>query len=174
MNRIPIALFSSREQALPIQQRLVQAGIVAEIHEELGLQRLWFVSKQAAGARLEVLASQVEWAEKLLAAWDGADDGALAKAIRCPECKSLRVDYPQFAHNSVMTNVAAGIVAELGLVEKDYYCEHCHYTWPKSESTPIRHRSHLAPNYFIEDIEPAAASPGARQKQQAGTSHKAA
>ena len=154
MNRIPVALFISRDHALPIQQRLVQAGIVAEIHEELGLQRLWFVSRQAAGARLEVLASQVESADKLLAAWDGADDGALAKAIRCPECRSLRVDYPQFAHNSVMTNVAAGIVAELGLVEKDYYCEHCHYTWPKKQSAPIRTRPHLAPYYFIENVAP--------------------
>jgi hypothetical protein len=152
MNRIPVALFTTREQAEPIQHRLVQAGVAAEIHEEMMLQRLWFVSRQAAGACLEVAANQVALAERLLAAWDLAD-GAMVNAIRCPECKSLRVDYPQFARNSVLTNMAAGIVAELGLLEKAYYCEKCHYTWPKERSNPLRKRSHLAPYYFIEDIQ---------------------
>ena len=152
MNTIRVAIFSNRAQAEPIQQRLVQAGIAAEIHEELGLQRFWFVSKRSAGTRLEVAAKQVEQARKLLATWD-LTEGALEHAIRCPECKSLCVDYPQFAHNSVMTNMAAGLAAELGLVEKDYYCEHCHYTWPKEQAGPARKRLHMAPYYFIEDVE---------------------
>src|SRR5215471_4425188 len=157
MNRIPIALFNSRESAQPIQMRLVQAGIAAEIHEELGLQRFWFVSKGAAGVRLEVPARDFERAERLLLLLDA--EGALAEAIRCPECKSLLVDYPQFAKNSVFTNLAAGFVAELGLVEKDYYCETCHYTWPKAKQGPPRHREHMAPNYFIEGVERPKSQP---------------
>jgi hypothetical protein len=115
------------------------------------LQKLWFVSKEAAGARLAVAAEHFEQAEKLLLAWDLAD-GSLKQAIRCPECKSFRVDYPQFARNSVMTNMAAGVAAELGLVEKDYYCQKCHFTWPKEQSARARKRSHTAPYYFIEDV----------------------
>jgi hypothetical protein len=53
----------------------------------------------------------------------------------------------------VLTNMAAGLVAELGLVEKDYYCEQCHYTWPKETSAPARKRLNMAPYYFIEDVE---------------------
>jgi len=171
MNRIPVALFSSHEQAQPIQQRLVQAGVAAEIHEELGPQRLWFVSKRAAGARLEVAANQFEQAERLLGAWDAAN-GALVNAIHCPECKSLRVDYPQFARNSLLTNMAAGIVAELGLLEKDYYCEQCHHTWPKESSTIRRNRSHMAPFYFIEHVEPVALSPRTQPEQRADATRK--
>jgi len=152
MKTIPIALFANRTQAEPMQQRLAKAGIAAEIHEELGLQRLWFVSKRSAGARLEVAPHQFEKAEGLLMAWDIAE-GALNQAIHCPECKSLRVDYPQFAHNSVCTNLAAGLAAELGLVEKDYYCEKCHYTWPKEKNAAMRQRPHMAPYYFIEDVQ---------------------
>jgi hypothetical protein len=151
MNTISIALFSSRKQAEPIQQRLAKAGIAAEIHEELGLQRLWFVSKRSAGARLEVTADELEKAERMLMAWDNSE-GALGQAIHCPQCRSLRVDYPQFAHNSVLTNMAGGVAAELGLVEKDYYCEQCHYTWPREGNVPVRKRPHMAPYYFIEDI----------------------
>lgn len=163
MNRIPFALFSTWEQAQPIQQRLLQAGLIAELRAETALQRFWFVSKHAAGVSLEVAASQFEKADQLLRVWDTAE-GVLAQAIRCPQCKSLHVDYPQFARNSVITNMAAGLAAELGLIEKDYYCEACHYTWPKETST--RKRPHLAPNYFIEDIEPAA-SPAREQPSTA-------
>jgi len=47
MNRIPIALFANRSEAEPIQQRLARAGVDAEIQDELMLQKLWFVSKEA-------------------------------------------------------------------------------------------------------------------------------
>jgi len=152
MNRIPIALFPNHAQAEPIRERLERAGVPAEIHEELGLQKFWFVSRQAAGVRVEVALEQFDQAERLLRAWD-MTEGALHDAIRCPECKSLLVDYPQFARNSIITNLAAGLIAELGLVEKDYYCEHCHYTWPKEPKEPKEQkRAHLAPYYFIEDV----------------------
>ena len=45
MNRVRVALFNDRAAADPVRQLLLQAGIPAEIHEELGLARLWFVSK---------------------------------------------------------------------------------------------------------------------------------
>jgi hypothetical protein len=160
MNRIPIALFDNRGQAEPIQQRLARAGVPAEIHEELGLQKLWFVSKRTAGVRLEVAVDRFDDAERLLLAWD-MTEGALHDAIRCPECKSLLVDYPQFARNSVLTNMAAGLIAELGLVEKDYYCEHCHYMWPREHK--LRKRAHLAPYYFIEGVEPSASKSAQQQ-----------
>jgi hypothetical protein len=151
MNRIPLALFNHHSEAEVIRRRLEQAGVTAAIQAELLPQRLWFVSKHAAGARLEVAAEHFERAEKLLLAWDTAE-GALGDAVSCPECKSFRVVYPQFARHSMLPNVAAGFAAELGLVEKNYFCEQCHYTWPKEDDVPTRKRPHMAPYYFIEDI----------------------
>lgn len=156
MSKIAVALFSSRAQAEPVQQCLARAGITAEIQEELWLQKLWFVSRQAAGVLLEVAADQFERAEQLLHSWD-TPKGVLCHAIRCPECKSLLVDYPQFARHSVVTNVAAGLLAEMGLVERQYYCEHCHHTWPKARTSPARERPHMAPYYFIEGVPKAPA-----------------
>jgi hypothetical protein len=153
MNTIPVALFKNRSEAEPIKRRLAKVGIPSKIHEELWLQRLWFVSKAAAGVRLEVAVEHFERTEQLLAEWDRQPEQALQQAVHCPACKSLQVDYPQFARNSVTTNVAAGLLAEVGLLERHYYCEHCHYTWPK-ESPPSRPRPHLAPFYFIEGMQP--------------------
>lgn len=156
MTRIPVALFNDRARAEPVQKRLAESGIQAEIHDELRLEKLWFVSKPAAGVRIEVPANQFEETEQLLLKWD--TEGALRGAIRCPECKSLRVDYPQFTRKSMLTNLAMGLAAEAGLVEKEYYCEDCHYTWPKEGTKSPRDRPHMAPYYFIEGIEQTQAT----------------
>lgn len=165
MNSIPVALFSNRAKAEPIQQRLFQTGIPAQIHDELRLEKLWFIPKKGAGWRLEVPADQFERAEQLLLDWDAAE-GLMREAIRCPECKSLRVDYPQFARNSLLTNLAIGLMSQVGLVEKDYYCQDCHYTWPKEGSRPRRNRAHLAPYYFIDGVEQTGQRPQTAQSGQ--------
>ena len=135
MNQVCVALFNDRAAAYPIRQRLLQAGIPAEIHEELGLARLWFVSKRSAGVGVEVPGRQSGAVQELLRSWD-ISDGALCGAIHCPECQSLRVDYPQVTRKSFCTNLVFGFLAGIGLVEKDYYCENCHCMWPKPSAKP--------------------------------------
>lgn len=149
---MPVALFPAKAKAEPVCARLSKAGIAAEIPNDLILEKLWFVSGKSIGARIEVPAGDFERAEQMLLDWDDAE-GALHDAIRCPECQSLRVAYPQTAQHSLLTNLAMGIGAEVGLVEKDYYCEDCHYTWPKEGTRPRRDRPHMAPYYFIEGVE---------------------
>lgn len=152
-----VAFFSNREKAEPIRQRLGRAGIPASLEGPSVLQKFWFVSSRRAGQRLMVPAECFERAEQLLLDWDAAER-ALGHAIRCPECGSLRVDYPQFAHNSLLTNLAMGVVAKLGLIQTEYYCEDCHFTWPMEGAKPRRKNHHLAPYYFIEGIEQTSRS----------------
>ena len=162
MNRMPVALFSHRDKAEPLRRRLEEKGVKAEIHDELRLEKLWFVSKPSCGARLEVPADQFERAYQCVVALD-AEEGALRDTIRCPECKSLRVDYPQFTRKFLIPNLAMGLMAAVGAVEKEYYCEDCHYTWPKEGTKPSALRPHMAPYYFIEGVEQT--SLGVREAQ---------
>ena len=159
MSRMRVARFGTRAKAEPLQQRLAAAGVAAEIHDELRLAKLWFVSKPSVGVRLEVPANQWEQAQRLILDWDQSD-GALREAIRCPECRSLRVDYPQFTRNSLLTNLTLGLMAELRLVEKNFYCADCHFTWPREGYRVRPNRPHLAPYYFIEGVEQTARSAG--------------
>ncbi len=152
MDRMAVALFSNREKAEPVKERLRQAGFAAELHDELRLRKLWFLPSHSAGVRVAVPADQFEAAEQKLLDWDAAE-GALREAIRCPECRSLRVQYPQFTPRTLLTNVFLGLAAEIGLVEKDYYCEDCHFTWPREGYRPRPDRPHMAPYYFIEGVE---------------------
>lgn len=165
MNRMPVALFSSRAKAEPIRQRLAQTGIPAEVHEELRLEKLWFVSKGTAGTRVEVPAEQYERVLEILLGWD-AVEGSLRDAIRCPECRSLRVDYPQFTRKFFIPNLVMGFLAECGLVEREYYCEDCHFTWPKEGTRPRPSRAHAAPYYFIEGVEQTTLAPLSPQSTQ--------
>ena len=160
MNRIPVALFNDRSQAEPIQSRLAEAGVAAEIHDEPRFdEKLWFISKPKAAVRVDVPANQFEHGEQLLVDWD-SQEGALHDAIHCPECKSLLVEYPQMTRRSVLTNLAMGVAAELGLIEKQYYCRECHFTWPREGKVPRPGRPHMAPYYFIEGVDRSSSASG--------------
>lgn len=144
-----VALFENHLRAEPTRQRLSRVGIAARIHPESILAKLWFVPKSRVGVRLEVSAQDAERARTLLAQWDAENSRAMG-AVRCPECKSMRIEYPQFTEKSLLTNLAMGLMAECRLVEHAYYCEDCHCMWSKSGSAPRRLRAHTAPNYFLE------------------------
>jgi len=152
MKKLPVALFPSLAKAEPIQQRLIAAGFPTEIRHDRWANAVWFVRKQNCGVHLDVPADQFERAEQFLLDCD-CKEHWLHEAIRCPECGSLRAHYPQFARHSMLTNVALGVAAQFGLIEKDFYCEDCHFTWPREGTRASGVRSHQAPYYFIEGIE---------------------
>ena len=156
---------SSRSSAEAIWTRLVQAGFEAALVDRPWQQLLWLVRKGEAGVSVEVPGDQFERAEKLLVKWDD-EEGLLRDAIRCPECKSLRVQYPQFARHSVLTNIIMGLGVAVGIVEKDYYCENCHFTWPKEGTRPRRNEPQLAPYYFINGVEQTTSRSSNASKRQ--------
>ena len=164
MNNMPVALFGDRAEAEPVRQRLAQAGFNVQINEHPPMATLWFVPRPEGGVRVEVQCDQFERAEQTLLDWDAAE-GALSQAIRCQECGSFRVEYPQYARHSLLTNLAMGFLATLHLLERDYYCEDCHYTWPREGTRPRRNRPHLAPHYFIEGVEQTNLARTGRQSQ---------
>lgn len=151
MKRMPIAIFNDRALAEPIRARLAQAGIAAEVHDDLGHRTLWATPKPARPVRIEVPASEFERGEQLLVDWD-AQDGSLQHAIHCPECKSLLVQYPQATDKSVLTNVAMGVASQLGIIDRQYYCQDCHFTWPREGTAPRPGRPNMAPYYFIDGV----------------------
>jgi len=126
--KVPLVTLNDCAKAAPIQRLLANAGIAAEIDDEL-LEKLWFVSKEEATP-----GSMFQWinlsAPKSFARV-GTRPKNIARGDSVPECQSLQVHYPQFAHRSLIPNLMMGFLAKIGLIEKEYYCENCHYTWPK-------------------------------------------
>lgn len=127
-----IALFMDRAKAEPIRQWLMTAGFPSQIRESPPFKTLWSANPTTGGVRLEVQMDQFDRAERALLEWD-VQTNALRDAIRCPECRSLYVAYPQYARHSLLTNLTMGLAARLGVVKRYYFCENCNFTWRLQE-----------------------------------------
>jgi predicted Zn-ribbon and HTH transcriptional regulator len=159
MDSITIATFDEPAKAEPLKQRLEQCQIPAEVHDESVAEHFLFVMHPLAGVKLRVRPQDYENARHLIYAWDQAE-GALRDAVRCPECKSSRVDYPQFTRKFILPNLVV-LLSAFGFIPKEFFCLDCHCTWPVQGGKPSKARPHMAPNYFLEDMPP-------RQSQPAG------
>lgn len=151
MDTVTIATFNTASKAEPLKRRLEQSHIPAEIHDQSAIERIWFVARPIAGVRLKVHARDFENALRLIKTWDETE-GALRDAIRCPECGSSRVEYPQFTRKFFLPNVL-GLLAAIGLLRKEFYCQNCQFTWPNDGRKPSKNRPHMAPYYFIEGVQ---------------------
>ena len=127
-----VATFSDNEKAKAVKNRLEQAGISAVVHDESKLQRFVFLCKPLASQRVYVDDKELEEARHLLKEAD-ARDHILNGEVRCLQCGSARVDYPQFTRK-FMTTTLVQLFCVVGLMDKTFYCEDCHHTWPATVS----------------------------------------
>ena len=132
MKTVPVATFHDPESARKLQQRLQQAEIPATIHDESNLERYWFMTSPLAAIHVEVPQPHYLEARRIIEGWDKAD-GALQRAVRCPDCHSSRVEFPQLPRKFVTTTLFRLFMA-VHLVPPEYYCLDCHYTWPTKVS----------------------------------------
>jgi hypothetical protein len=128
MKDMTIASFDERDKADHLRERLEKAGIPCEVFDESRLQKYSFLSKPHAAVKLRVDADDFDEARRLLAGLDAVED-ALHDAVRCPQCGSSRVEYPQFTRKFV-TPTFVEIFCFLHLMEREFYCEDCQFTWP--------------------------------------------
>ncbi len=128
-----IAAFDHLEPAEHLAARLREAGFHAEVQDESAAQKWQLYNMHPrAHLRVVVLEEDAVASTKQITAWDAAD-GALTGAARCPECGSLRVEYPQFSRRTLMGALPAALAAA-GVIERDFYCEACQFTWPEHEA----------------------------------------
>ncbi|HWL52200.1 MAG TPA: hypothetical protein VNQ90_07185 [Chthoniobacteraceae bacterium] len=139
---ITVATFNEWDKADALRLRLDEAGVPAQLFDEGFTQRLWwFVPEPKAQMRVRVEKERSEEALALIARWD-EEEGILSDAVRCPECGSSRIEYPQFSRRTAMT-VFFGILALFHLLPRQFYCRNCHFTWRAEPPKPEPERSVL-------------------------------
>ncbi len=126
---VTIATYNEAGKAKHLKERLQQAGVKADMHNEAHLQAVAFMSKPQANAKVLVEESDFEAAQQLMVEWESTDP-EMASAIRCPQCKSPRIEYPQLTRK-FLTPGLAGILMAIKLFPKEFYCQDCHFTWAK-------------------------------------------
>jgi hypothetical protein len=130
MKTVPVATFNELAPAQKLQQRLQHADISATIHDESKLERFWFMTSPLAAIHIEVPQAHYLQARRMLEVWD-KEDGALQSAVRCPDCHSSRVEFPQLTRKFVTPIVLRAFMA-LHVIPPQYYCLDCHFTWSPS------------------------------------------
>jgi len=126
---ITVATFNEREPATHIATRLRESGLTAEVYDESHEQKwkLWNLHPRAH-MRVRVHSGEEARAKALLDEWHGQEP-MLAQAVKCPECGSSQIEFPQFSRRTLMGALPA-LVAATGVIAQEYYCESCHFTWP--------------------------------------------
>lgn len=128
MKRVPVATFNELAPARRLQQRLAQAGFASFLRDESRLERLWFLSEPLAAFHVEVLPPDYLAVRQAIRQWDAAD-GVLSQAVRCPDCGSARVEYPQITRK-FLTPVVEALLMAVHWLPREFYCLDCQFTWP--------------------------------------------
>ena len=132
---ISIAAFNDQGSAQKLTERLRSAGFDSELYDE-SLAQKWRLFQIEPHAQYRVRVLESERALKELESWEaGGSAEELALAVHCPECGSTLVEYPQFSRRTLMGALPA-IAASAGIIERDYYCQACHFTWPAEAPSP--------------------------------------
>jgi hypothetical protein len=125
---ITVATFNAREPAEALKDRLDKEGLHTDVLDESSTQALFFMSREhRAHMRVQVRKEEYEGALRLIQGWE--TDGVMLEAVRCPQCGSSRVEFPQFSRKTAGSMLFA-LLAAAHLIPREYYCEDCQFTWP--------------------------------------------
>src|SRR5687768_11682441 len=127
--------FNELAPAEALAARLRAANFHAEVRDDSGEQK-WKLFNLHPRAHMQVVVpeEQHERASAQIQEWDRTD-AALAQAVICPECRSTRIEFPQFSRRTVLGALPA-VAAAAGIIEQNFYCEACHFTWPADPPKP--------------------------------------
>src|SRR6201997_5116110 len=132
---VTIATFNEQSKAKHLRDRLQQAGIGAEIIGDSHLQRVAFMAKPQANVKVKVEEDDFGKAHELMREWE-ASDPDVGAALRCPQCDSSNIEYPQMTRK-FLTPALVGLLCALKIIPKEFYCQDCHFTWTNREEPTI-------------------------------------
>jgi hypothetical protein len=131
LNKV-VATFSELDSATAVRDKLEKDGIRAKVVDHSKFQKFVLFSKPLACDKVLVEEADFEKARQLLERAD-KQDHILRNEIVCLQCGSPHVDYPQFARKFITTTFFGVLFTLLRVMDKTFYCQDCHHTWPETE-----------------------------------------
>ncbi len=125
---ITIATFNEAGPAEALKDRFIDAGYHADLVDDSGAQAIFLMNLHPrAHMKVQLRKEEYERAKDLLQQWE--KEGVLAQAVRCPQCGSSRIEYPQFSRRTA-GSIFFALLSAAHLIPREYYCEDCQFTWP--------------------------------------------
>lgn len=129
---VTVATFNDTAKAKRLKERLQQAGLRADMINEGHIQQVAFMSKPQANVKVKVDDNDFEKTRGLMIEWESIDPEIAAGMIRCPQCNSSQIEYPQMTRK-FLTPALASVLFALKIFPKEFYCQNCHFTWSNED-----------------------------------------
>src|SRR5437868_14762415 len=129
---VTMSTLNEPAKARKLKRRYHDAGVNADVHNEAPLQQVAFMSRPQANAKVMVEDVDFERAQELMVEWEASDPDISAALVRCPQCSSSNIEYPQMTRK-FMTPALVAVLCALTIITKEFYCQHCHFTCSNRE-----------------------------------------
>jgi len=144
MNWTTVALFDNLPAAQTFEAFLRDKRLEGRTYNDKILQLMLFLCPPRATFRVQVRGHFYKMAQDILKA---GEPPILEKAIRCPDCGSLKINYPQMTRKFLLPTLFLHLGIIFRLIQHQAYCESCHCMWslPKEgnpQITPLTPHPH--------------------------------
>ncbi len=126
---VTVAVFENIHEGRMLETFLREKGIQARTYNDKLLQLFLFLCPPHVTFRVQVRKGHFNGATHVL---DEQMPPILDKAIHCPSCGSLRVNYPQMTRKFFLPTVLLHLGIIFRVIGHESYCENCHLTWSLS------------------------------------------
>jgi hypothetical protein len=140
---IDVAVFENAGDSQMLELDLKNKGFETRTYNDKLLQCFLFLCPPHATIRVQVRGNDSKNVAYFLH-HEPATSALLQRAIRCPACGSLRVQYPQMTRKFLLPTVLLHLGIIFRVIMHEAYCESCHWLWslPKKQvSAPAKARA---------------------------------
>jgi hypothetical protein len=121
-----VAVFDNFDTGKSLETFFAGHGLEARTYDDKLFRYFLFLRPPKVTYHVQVKKERFEDANRLMAAVASA---ILTKAIHCPSCNSLRINYPQMTRRFVLPTILLHLGIIFRVIEHQCYCEHCHHMW---------------------------------------------
>ncbi|HEX3855683.1 MAG TPA: hypothetical protein VHY30_00110 [Verrucomicrobiae bacterium] len=125
---VNVAVFENLNDGQALEMFLKNHRLEARTYDDKLFRCFLFLRPPRITYRVEVRGNVFRAATELL---DGAPEATaiLQRAIHCPSCGSLSVQYPQMTRKFILPTVMLHLGIIFRIIHHEAYCESCHHIW---------------------------------------------
>lgn len=123
---VNVAVFEKLNDGRVLETFLRDKEIDARTYNDKLLQYFLFLCPPRVTYRVQVRQDQFDQATHAL---DEHLPAILEKAIHCPSCGSLRVNYPQMTRKFFLPTALLHLGIIFRVIDHEAYCDNCHMVW---------------------------------------------
>ena len=121
-----IALFDNLDNGKALEAILRDKGFDARTYDDKWFRYFLFLRPPLVTYHVQVRKNHFDDAIKFL---ETSSPAVLGRAMHCPACESVHVNYPQMTRGFVLPTIALHLGIIFHVVDHQCYCSDCHHMW---------------------------------------------